>query len=121
MGGHLAVIFQPWEFVIILGVSFGTFIVANSLSTIKDTGAALVEAILEHGPTQRDYLDVLGILYTLMRELRGKARSEVEQHVDSPSESAIFKSFPESSRRRQSDELHLRLLPPDHYRERAHA
>jgi chemotaxis protein MotA len=94
MGGHLAVIFQPWEFVIILGVSFGTFVIANSLSTIKDTGRALIEAILERGPTQRDYLDVLGILYTLMRELRGKARSEVEQHVDNPSESAIFKSFP---------------------------
>ena len=29
-----------------------------------------------------------------MRELRGKARSEVEQHVDSPGESAIFKNFP---------------------------
>ena len=94
MGGHLAVIFQPWEFVIILGVSFGTFIIANSLSVIKDTGAAIRDAVLERGPTQRDYLDVLGVLYSLMREMRGKARSEVEQHVDNPSESAIFKSFP---------------------------
>jgi chemotaxis protein MotA len=41
-----------------------------------------------------DYLDALGVLYTLMRELRGKARSEVEQHVDNPNESAIFKNFP---------------------------
>ncbi len=94
MGGHLEVIFQPWEFVIILGVSLGTFIIANSLATIKDTGGAIVDAILDRGPTQRDYLDVLGVLYTLMRELRGKARSEVEQHVDNPGESAIFKNFP---------------------------
>jgi hypothetical protein len=94
MGGHLAVTFQPWEFVIIVGVALGTFIIANSLATIKDTGAAIIEAILDKGTTQRDYLDVLGVLYTLMRELRGKARSEVEQHVDNPGESAIFKNFP---------------------------
>lgn len=94
MGGHLEVIFQPWEFCIILGISLGTFIIANSLATIKDTAGAIMEAILNRGPTQRDYLDVLGVLYTLMRELRGKARSEVEQHVDNPAESAIFKNFP---------------------------
>lgn len=94
MGGHISVIWQPWEFVIILGASLGTFIVANPLSAIKDTGLALTEAILDRAPSQRNYLDVLGVLYTLMRELRGKARNEVEQHVDNPDESAIFKSFP---------------------------
>lgn len=94
MGGHISVIWQPWEFVIILGSSLGTFIVANSMSTIKDTGRALSEAILDRSSTQRDYLDVLGVLYTLMRELRGKARNEVEEHIDNPTESAIFKAFP---------------------------
>lgn len=94
MGGHIAVIWQPWEFVIIGGTSLGTFIVANAMPTIKDTGRAMREAILDQSPTQRDYLDVLGVLYTLMRELRGKARNEVEEHVDNPTESAIFKNFP---------------------------
>jgi chemotaxis protein MotA len=94
MGGHIWVIWQPWEFVIIGGVSLGTFIIANSISTIKDTGAAIRDAVLDRSVTQRDYLDALGVLYTLMRELRGKARSEVEQHVDNPNESAIFKNFP---------------------------
>jgi chemotaxis protein MotA len=95
MGGHIAVIWQPWEFVIILGTSLGTFIIANPLLTIKDTGLALMDAILDRAPKQRDYLDVLGVLYTLMRELRGKARNEVEQHIDNPTESAIFKAFPQ--------------------------
>lgn len=94
MGGHISVIWQPWEFVIICGVAMGTFIIANSLATIKDTGRAIAEAVLDRGTTQRYYLDVLGVLYTLMRELRGKARSEVEQHVDNPNESTIFKNFP---------------------------
>ncbi|MCI0467531.1 MAG: flagellar motor stator protein MotA [Beijerinckiaceae bacterium] len=94
MGGHIGVIWQPWEFVIICGASLGTFIVANPLPAIKDTGLAAMDAILDRSPKQRNYLDVLGVLYTLMRELRGKARSDVEQHIDNPSESSIFKSFP---------------------------
>ena len=78
----------------IAGAAIGTFIVANSLSTIKDTGRAVMEGIMGRAPTQRDYLDVLGVLYALMRELRGKARNEVESHVDNPDESEIFRNFP---------------------------
>jgi chemotaxis protein MotA len=93
-GGQLSVIWQPMEYLMIAGAAVGTFIVANSLSTIKDTGRAVMEGILGKAPTQRDYLDVLGVLYSLMRELRGKARNEVESHVDNPEESDIFRSFP---------------------------
>jgi len=94
MGGHMAVLAQPWEFVVICGSALGTFIVANTMTTIKDTGRALLEGIKGAGPIDRDYLDVLGVLYSLMRELRGKGRNDVEEHVDNPQESEIFKSFP---------------------------
>jgi chemotaxis protein MotA len=93
-GGHLSVIWQPFEYLMIAGAALGTFVVANSLSTIKDTGRAVVDGVVGRMPSQRDYLDVLGILYALMRELRGKARNEVETHVDNPDESEIFKNFP---------------------------
>lgn len=93
-GGHLSVIWQPFEYLMIAGAALGTFVVANSLSTIKDTGRAVRDAITGRIPSQRDYLDVLGVLYALMRELRGKARNEVESHVDNPDESEIFTSFP---------------------------
>jgi chemotaxis protein MotA len=93
MGGHVGVIWQPWEFVIILGASLGTFVVANPIKTIKDTGAGIVEAVKGVAPTHRHYIEVLGILYALMRELRGKSRSEVEGHFDKPTESPIFQKF----------------------------
>lgn len=93
MGGHVLVIWQPWEFVIICGSSLGTFVVANPMKTIKDAGKALLEALKGVAPTSRHYLDVLGILYALMRELRGKPRNEVESHIDKPAESAIFQKF----------------------------
>ena len=93
-GGHAAVIWQPYELLIITGAAIGTFIVANPLGTIKDTGRALLGVIKGGTPKPRDYLDILGILYTLMRELRGNARNEVEGHIDNPKESELFKKYP---------------------------
>lgn len=94
MGGHVSVIWQPWEYVIICGAALGTFIVANPMKTIKDTGKALMEGFRNDAPKPRQYLDVLAILYSLMRELRGKSRNEVEKHIDEPDQSAIFQKFP---------------------------
>lgn len=94
MGGHVSVIWQPWEYVIICGAALGTFIVANPLKTIKDTGKALMEGLRNDAPTPRHYLDVLAVLYSLMRELRGKSRNEVEKHIDEPDQSVIFQKFP---------------------------
>lgn len=93
MGGHVEVLWQPWEFVIILGTSLGTFIVANPMKVIKDAGKGLGEAFGNAAPTGRQYLDVMGLLYTLMRELRSKPRNEVEKHIDAPQESPIFQKF----------------------------
>jgi chemotaxis protein MotA len=94
LGGHLIVLWQPWEFVIIMGSALGTFIVANPVKVIKDSGAAIMQAVLDKGPKRRDYLDTLGLLHALMRELRSKSRNEVEAHVDAPGESPIFTAFP---------------------------
>ena len=94
MGGHVAVIWQPWEYVIICGSALGTFVVANPVKTIKDSGAGIIEAFKNAAPKQRDYLDVLAVLYTLMRELRTKPRNEVEAHFDDPSQSPLFQRFP---------------------------
>lgn len=93
MGGHVEVLWQPWEFVIILGTSLGTFIVANPMKVIKDAGKGLGEAFGNAAPSGRQYLDVMGLLYSLMRELRSKPRNEVEKHIDQPAESPIFQKF----------------------------
>jgi chemotaxis protein MotA len=94
MGGHIDVLWQPFEYVIILGSAIGTFFVANSMKVVKDTFKGIMEAVKESTPKPRDYLDTLSILYALMRELRAKTRTEMEVHVDNPAESEIFKAFP---------------------------
>ena len=94
LGGHLEVLMQPYEFAIIGGSSLGIFIVANPIPTIRDCGKAMLEAILDRGPKSRDFLDVLGALHGILREMRGKPRNEVEAHFDNPAESSIFQAFP---------------------------
>ncbi|MCO6392877.1 flagellar motor stator protein MotA [Aliihoeflea aestuarii] len=94
MGGHLGVLYQPWELVIIGGAGVGTFLIANPLSTVKDAGRATVEAIKGAVPKEQDYLEVLGVLHSLMRELKTKSRNEVEAHIDNPQESVIFQAYP---------------------------
>ncbi|MFN3635233.1 MAG: flagellar motor stator protein MotA [Rhizobium rhizophilum] len=94
MGGHLDVLFQPFELVIIGGAGIGGFIMANPMKVIKDTGKAMGEAFKQTVPKERDYLDVLGVLYSLMRDLRTKSRNEIEAHIDNPDESSIFTAAP---------------------------
>jgi chemotaxis protein MotA len=94
MGGHLSVLMQPWEFVIIMGTAAGTFIVANPWKVVMDTGLAAVQAVGNAVPGERYFLDLLGCLHALMRELRAKGRNEVEPHIDDPASSEIFKAFP---------------------------
>ncbi|MEQ1944662.1 flagellar motor stator protein MotA [Mesorhizobium sp. VNQ89] len=94
MGGHIEVLIQPWEVVIICGAALGSFLVANPMKVVKDTGKACMEAFKQAVPKEKDYLEVLGVLHALMRELKSKSRSEVEAHIDNPQESAIFQAFP---------------------------
>ncbi|OPB30123.1 flagellar motor stator protein MotA [Bartonella sp. WD12.1] len=94
MGGHLDVLVQPWEFVIILGSAIGIFIISNPFNVIKDAMKATLEATTDAVPKQKDFLATLGLLYVLMREMRSKSRSEMESHVDNPKESALFQQYP---------------------------
>lgn len=94
MGGHVAVLWQPWELVIILGTAIGTYFIANPMKTVTDTGTAVMEAMRNDTPSQAHYFEVLGLLYALMRELRNKGRAEIEQHIETPYDSTLFATYP---------------------------
>ena len=94
MGGKLMVLAPPWEFVIIGGAAIGTFLIANPMPVVKDTGKGLMEALKAKVPGPDDYLQILGLLHALLREMRTKPSSEVEGHIDAPEESEIFKTYP---------------------------
>jgi chemotaxis protein MotA len=94
MGGHVGVLVQPFEVMVIGGAGIGGFIMANPMKVVKDSGKALGEAFKFAVPKDREYLDILGVLYALMRDLRTKPRNEIEAHIDNPDESSIFQNAP---------------------------
>ena len=85
MGGHIDVIG---------GAAIGIFIIANPMSTVKDSGKAMMEALKNKVPSREEYLELLGLLHQLLRELKTKPRNEVESHIDNSEESSIFQEYP---------------------------
>lgn len=94
MGGHPEVLWQPFEVLIIFGLAAGIFVVANPLAMAKKTAGAIKDAAMGKAPKRKDLLELLGLLFALMRDLKVKPRNEVEAHVDNPQESELFKKFP---------------------------
>jgi chemotaxis protein MotA len=92
--GDLAVLWQPLEFVIILGAALGAFITGNTKANIKQTIKGLKRAM--KGPTYKkpDYIELLSVLYQIFKVAKTKGMLALEQHVEKPDESAIFAAFP---------------------------
>jgi chemotaxis protein MotA len=92
--GDLRVLFQPVEFVIILGAAVGAFIIGNTKSNIRQVFKGLKRAL--KGPTfkKADYVELLSVLYQLFKLAKTKGMLALEQHVEKPDESALFNQFP---------------------------
>ncbi|MBI3452680.1 MAG: flagellar motor stator protein MotA, partial [Rhodospirillales bacterium] len=58
MGGKLAVLYQPFELVIIGGAAMGAFIIANPMPVIKKTGGALGQMMKGSSYTKESYLEL---------------------------------------------------------------
>lgn len=94
MGGHLGVLWQPFEGVIIMGAALGAYIIGNPMPVIKQTGSA-VGLVLKGSPYNKEsYLELLSVLYTVFRLAKTKGPLALEQHVENPSESDLFQQFP---------------------------
>ena len=94
MGGHLEVLWQPFEAVIILGAALGAFFIANPPSVLKAAGGSF--GTLFKGPRydKASFLELLGLQYTLFKLAKGKGNLALEAHVENPGESSIFAQFP---------------------------
>lgn len=94
MGGHLEVLWQPFEAVIILGSGMGAFITSNSTAVIKRTGKLLPLVFKKSLITKQSYIDLLSVLYQTFKLAKTKGMLALEAHIEKPEESAIFSAFP---------------------------
>lgn len=93
-GGHLGVIWQPSELIIIGGAALGGFIIANPIVTIKMSISMALKAWLGKGPTKKEYLELLQMMFQLFQIFRKDGPQAVERHIEEPEKSEIFKQYP---------------------------
>jgi chemotaxis protein MotA len=93
-GGHLDVLYQPSEFIVILGAAAGSFIISNSSKTLKHMNHSLKAAYKGATYTQEHYQDLLVLLFTIFKLTKSKGMLAMEPHVDNPNESELFQGFP---------------------------
>ncbi len=95
LGGHLFVLWQPFEFVIICGAAFGAFLIANPKSVLLSMGGAFSQLLKGPRHTKESYLELLSLLYAIFRLSKSKGMLVLESHVENPDESELFNQFPQ--------------------------
>lgn len=94
MGGHMIVLWQPVEILIIVGAGIGGFVIANTPAVLKETLRTVGLVTSGRRTTKSDYLDLIALLYALLRVAKSKGTQQIEQDIDKPEESALFQQFP---------------------------
>lgn len=94
MGAQLAVLWQPFEGVIILGAALGAYIIANPPTVLKSSGKVMNSLMKGAKYDKTAFLELLGLQYTLFKLAKAKGSLALETHVENPEESTIFQEFP---------------------------
>ncbi len=94
MGGKLYVLWQPFEVVIIVGAAIGAYITANTPAVLKGTVHTFKASLKGPSYKKDHYVELLGVLYQILKLAKTKGNLALEQHVENPEESPIFNEFP---------------------------
>ena len=95
-GGKMGVILHaaPHELMAILGAGVASFLIANSMGTIKSAASGMGSVF--KGPKWKasDYRDLLSLLFLLTKTMKSKGVIALESHIEKPADSTIFNRFP---------------------------
>ncbi len=91
--GKIEALIVPSEYVIIGGMGFGIMMANNGMATtMKSIKAAI--GLLKPAPGKQQYIDLLRMMFQLFTIARKEGLLGLEQHVEKPEDSEIFKKNP---------------------------
>ena len=93
--GHIMILVQPAEFLILVGAAIGTLLVANPMHIIKGVVAGLMGVLKGSKFDKNRYLSTLKMMYQFLNKVRKEGLLSVEMDVEKPKESTVFKAYPE--------------------------
>lgn len=91
-GGNLALLWQPAEIGIIVGVGIGSLLISTSKHNIGYALRALGNLFRGVPYTKDDYLELLVFFFNATRVMKIKGLVEIEKHIEHPESSELFKS-----------------------------
>lgn len=96
-GGHLGVLWQPFELLIIGGAAVGSFVIGNPKPVLTGTAKSFGTLIKGSRHTKASYIELFSLLYAIFKLAKSKGDLALESHVEKPDESPIFQKFPKFS------------------------
>lgn len=93
-GGHLEVLWQPLEFVIIFGAGIGAFLIAFPMSIVKGVAGSMGKLIKGAKYSKTSYLELLTCQYSIFKLAKSKGDLALESHIENPHESTLFNQYP---------------------------
>ncbi len=89
-GGHLGVLIQPFELIIIFGAAIGAFLGGNSIGLVKSTLSQATGTLKASPHTKAFYLELLLCFYAISNKTRKEGLLSLESLIESPESSPIF-------------------------------
>lgn len=93
-GGNPIILLHLSEFVVILGVAAGVLVIASPGHVLKEIVHKIKAALFGKSPGQKDYIELLKLLYEVFMIGRRNGLIALEEHVMDPKKSAIFARYP---------------------------
>jgi chemotaxis protein MotA len=95
-GGSVEVLMEalPFELWTIGGAAVGAFMMANSVHDAKHSTAGFKKIFTGAAFKKTDYVDLLSLLYYLVRLASTKGNMALESHIEHAEESPAFQKFP---------------------------
>ncbi len=95
-GGNIKVVLEalPFEMITIGGAALGAFIVNNQPKVLKATLKLLPQVLKGNKYTKARYMELLSMLYEILQKARKEGLMAIEQDVEEPEKSEIFKKYP---------------------------
>ena len=95
-GGSLGVVFEalPHEMLTIFGAALAALLIGSTMGSLKQIGGELGKIVSGPKWKHSDYTDLLCLLFLVTKTMKTKGMIALEQHIEKPSESSIFKRYP---------------------------
>jgi len=92
--GQLMVLYQPTEYLIIVGAALGILLVSQPIPVLKKLIGQTLGILGSGGPSRKDYKELLVMMYEFFVLSKQSGLMGLESHFEEPKNSAILQRYP---------------------------